>query len=103
MNVLQQLQNWYFSQCNGDWEHQYGVTVGTLDNPGWILTVDLEGTALSGRPFPESRHGIGVQSEPEGNDWIHCYVNDNKFEGRGGPQKLEEMIRVFLSWATNAA
>jgi len=47
MNALQQLQDWYFAQCNGDWEHRYGVTISTLDNPGWTLEVDLTNTCLS--------------------------------------------------------
>ena len=32
--------DWYLSQCNGDWEHAYGVKIDTLDNPGWTLEVE---------------------------------------------------------------
>ena len=39
-NALQSLQDWYLAQCNGDWEHTYGVSIGTLDNPGWTLDVE---------------------------------------------------------------
>ena len=34
--VFQRLQKWYKSQCNGDWEHSFGIKIETLDNPGWI-------------------------------------------------------------------
>jgi Immunity protein 53 len=34
------LQVWYLAQCDGDWEHRHGVTIGTLDNPGWSLRID---------------------------------------------------------------
>jgi hypothetical protein len=34
------LTQWYLAQCNEDWEHSYGVAIGTLDNPGWSLEVD---------------------------------------------------------------
>ena len=32
-STLTWLQAWYMSNCNGDWEHGYGVSVRTLDNP----------------------------------------------------------------------
>ncbi|GHB54781.1 hypothetical protein GCM10010331_48120 [Streptomyces xanthochromogenes] len=34
-NVLDRLQSWYSAQCNGDWEHEWGIKIDTLDNPGW--------------------------------------------------------------------
>jgi hypothetical protein len=38
------LAEWYIKNCNGDWEHQYGVKIETLDNPGWHVEIDLIGT-----------------------------------------------------------
>ena len=35
------LQAWYVSQCDGDWEHQNGISISTLDNPGWEVPIDL--------------------------------------------------------------
>lgn len=93
MSVLADLRKWYESQCNEDWEHQYGVTIGTLDNPGWTVTIDLVNTDLGGREFEEAK-----DLEPE-RDWIRCWVEDTKFHGAGGPQKLEEILRIFLNWA----
>lgn len=43
-NVIKWLQDWYFENCNGDWEHTYGITIETLDNPGWQLKICLEDT-----------------------------------------------------------
>jgi len=42
------LQGCYMSNCNGDWEHLYGVRIETLDNPGWTLRVELAGTLSTG-------------------------------------------------------
>ena len=42
MHQIEQLQAWYAAQCNGKWEHTYGIAIGTLDNPGWSLSVDLD-------------------------------------------------------------
>jgi hypothetical protein len=48
MNALQWLQVWYKSQCNGDWEHQHGIKINTLDNPRWDLKIDIYNTDLEG-------------------------------------------------------
>jgi len=45
------LQAWYPVQCDGDWEHEFGVRVETLDNPGWSLRIDLDGTAMAGLTY----------------------------------------------------
>jgi hypothetical protein len=103
MDTLRELQSWYLSQCNDDWEHTYGVSVGTLDNPGWSLTIDLTGTKLSGKAFEGRRYGVDDKAHPIGNDWLHCKVERNKFVAHGGPEKLEEMINVFLDWSKAAA
>ena len=94
MDTLQELQRWYQSQCNGDWEHSYGVKIDTLDNPGWNVTIELADTELAGRPF------IEVQRLEHETDWVHCRLRDGKFEGCGGPFMLEEILRIFLAWAT---
>jgi len=93
MDALQELQRWYQSQCDGEWEHAHGLTIGTLDNPGWSVEVDLTGTSLAGQPFTDIQH---LEHET---DWIHCRVKDGKFEGHGGPFMLEEILKIFLAWA----
>jgi hypothetical protein len=39
MNELRQIQDWYKSQCNGEWEHSCGLSIETLDNPGWRVQI----------------------------------------------------------------
>ncbi len=46
MNVFQYVKEWYKENCDGDWEHQYGASINTLDNPGWEVRVDLAFTEL---------------------------------------------------------
>ena len=48
---LQRLESWYRSQCDGEWEHGFGITIETHDNPGWGLKIDLQGTGLESAPF----------------------------------------------------
>ena len=45
--MIDWLQSWYEKQCNSDWEHNYGIKIETLDNPGWSITVDLVDTNWS--------------------------------------------------------
>ena len=92
MNPLADLQLWYLAQCNGDWEHQYGVHIETLDNPGWLLKIALSGTDA------ESRQLDRVKIERTDNDWIHYWVENNEFRAALGPQNLAEGIRTFLEW-----
>jgi hypothetical protein len=96
MDTLQELQRWYQSQCDGDWEHCYGVKIDTLDNPGWSVTIELNETNLADRPFTE------LQRMEHETDWIVCRVREAKFEGNGGPFMLDEILRVFLEWAMEA-
>jgi hypothetical protein len=93
VDALQQLQKWYHSQCDGDWEHGYGVSIGTLDNPGWGVSINLKDTSLEGKPFTEI-HRIEHET-----DWISCRIKDGNFEGHGGPFMLEEILKIFLAWA----
>lgn len=91
--ALSQLQRWYSSQCDGDWEHQLGVEIGTLDNPGWMVKIDLTNTALDSADFDHVRD---LNHERE---WIDCKVADGKFHGAGGPHMFGAIVEIFVRWA----
>ena len=46
---------WLKSHWNGDWEHSYGFDIGTMDNPGFSITIDLQETECADYP-PDSRN-----------------------------------------------
>ena len=87
------LQRWYLAQCDGDWEHSSGVKIDTLDNPGWTLRVDLDGTALAGRTSDWTR------VERSESDWIFYRSTGEVFEAACGPMNLEEAVEAFLEFA----
>jgi hypothetical protein len=99
MHLLQWLQNWYAAQCDGDWEHDFGVKIETLDNPGWIVRVDLTGTPLEGETMPSFEKG---DVEEGRGDWITCRVNGNRYEGAGDAGKLEEILSRFKRFCDDA-
>ena len=92
-DLLMWIQNWYLDHCDGDWEHQFGIEIGTLDNPGWRIEIDIEGTILEGVAFPEKR------VERSENDWLFCEVSGHKFKATCGPRSLSEAIEIFRIWA----
>ncbi|MEJ2120283.1 MAG: immunity 53 family protein [Alphaproteobacteria bacterium] len=92
-DLLTRLQDWYVAQCDGAWEHQYGVTIESLDNPGWRVTIDLTGTPLERRDFD------GVEIKRSEHDWLDCHVQDRKFVSGCGPRNLPDLLATFLDWA----
>ncbi|MBT2398756.1 immunity 53 family protein [Streptomyces sp. ISL-100] len=91
-SLLARLEKWYSQQCDGDWEHSYGVHIDTLDNPGWLVVVDLEQTELEGRSF-------SYEEDRTDDDWVNASSDGRKFQGAGGPSNLEAVLRVFLEFA----
>lgn len=89
---IEWLMEWYQSQCNGDWEHQNGVRMGTIDNPGWSLDVDLADTRHAGRVVQPKL------LERSDDDWVFVEVKDDVFRARGGPGNLAELIKTFAAF-----
>lgn len=89
---LARLQRWYVAQCDGDWEHSWGVTIETSDNPGWVVTIDLAETDWADLSIP----GRGETRSEQ--DWFHVKVEQGKFQGVGGPLNLDEILTRFLEF-----
>ncbi len=89
------LQNWYLNNCDGLWEHLFGVKIDTLDNPGWKLSISSRGTDLEGQSFKR------MKVDRTENDWVRCWVEAEKFEARSGPLNLGEAICIFRGWVEN--
>jgi hypothetical protein len=50
------------------WEHSFGITIETIDNPGWSVTISLERTELESMPVEP------VKTEANERDWVQCRV-----------------------------
>lgn len=87
--MIEWLQKWYEEQCDGDWEHGYGVRIETIDNPGWSVRVDLNGIKLNMLDF---EYKLFEKSE---NDWVGFSLERGTFHGIGDSSKLNTIISVF--------
>jgi len=102
LGALDWLSDWYAGQCNGAWEHAHGISLSSLDNPGWLLEVDLAGTELADEPEsvvmergdpPSSKNGnLGAEI------WMRCEVKEKKFVGAGDAHRLVDILAEFRRW-----
>ena len=92
-NLLIWLQEWYSQQCDEDWEHQYGISIDTLDNPGWHVRISIRETYLEKSVYDD------YENEKSSNDWIFCRKKDGFFEGFGGVFNLIDILTTFREWA----
>jgi hypothetical protein len=99
MNSIEWLQSWYMRQCDGEWEHEHGVSIQTLDNPGWMLRIDLTGTSLEGVSMKAIAGTINHLGMDGNHQWIDCRVESNQFVGAGGPMSLIQICDIFMRWA----
>lgn len=93
MSWVGELQAWFLAHCDGDWEHNNGVSITTLDNPGWSIEIDLIHPELEARSF--ARH----EDHRDADDWIVCWKDELGFRAACGPPGLAETIAVSLDWA----
>ena len=95
---LDWLMGWYLAQCDENWEHRFGLSISTLDNPGWSLAVDLAGTAMEGRPLASISDNVDPAGHPAGAAWLVCRLEEGQFKAFGGPLDFGRMIRAFRDW-----
>jgi hypothetical protein len=77
VDPLKHLQSWYVFHCDGSWEHAYGISITSLDNPGWRFKVDLTDTELMNRTFDEV-----VFEGKDKNDWYQMQSKRLRFRRR---------------------
>jgi hypothetical protein len=89
-DLLYRLQRWFVINCNGDWEHGHPISITTVDNPGWAVTIPLQDTCLQNARLDY------VLNQRSPTDWVGYLVRDGAFEGNGGAENLSEILSYFL-------
>jgi len=92
MNIIKWLENWYESNCDGYWEHLFGISIDTLDNPGWRIKLNIAETLYESVAF------VDVTIDRTEHDWVRCWKADGNIECAGGPKNLEEMLEIIKKW-----
>lgn len=93
MSDLSFLETWYSANCDGDWEHSNGIRITTLDNPGWLVEIDLTDTELTNKEF----HSIKYERQLA--DWLIADRAGESIRIACGPKNLSEAIKIFTDWA----
>lgn len=91
-DLIRWLQDWYASHCDGDWEHQYGISIDNIDNPGWSFRADLTNTKHAGQVLSR------VRIENSDSDWMQYWIENDRFEAAGGPHNLYDILKIFRDW-----
>lgn len=89
--LINRLADWYADQCDGDWEHEFGVTIETLDNPGWLIKVDLSDTDAEGTTLEPKLSEFGEGA------WIHVAADGSVLRVACSPRLLDSALKHVLS------
>ncbi len=88
------LTEWFAWQCDGDWEHCYGISIDNNDGQSWSFEIRFGDTELENQPFET----IGIRRSEK--DWVSCSMSYRDIiEGNSGLLNLPEMLKIFRNWA----
>lgn len=86
------LEDWYASQCDGEWEREYGVRISNVTNPGWSLSIDLIGTELEGRV-------VEIAPIDDDRNWLYVHSDGRTFEALSSSPGLRRTVEAFRRFA----
>lgn len=95
-NNFDLLLEWYQGNCDGEWEHQFGFKIETLDNPGVAIHINVSGTKKEGHLFDT------IECENPDNpdlDWYCCKLTDESvWLGACSINNVNNVLEIFLKW-----
>lgn len=92
MDNLTFITRWFKDQCDGEWESDFGLTIESVNNPGWMVRIDLDGTGLEPASFKP------LADQRSDTDWVEARVDDGAWVGGASVQNLDELLGVFRAW-----
>lgn len=109
VSALAELERWYHENCDGDWEHAYGIDITTMDNPGWDVKIDLHDTILEGLTVDEEHEGPKTSRELQpangydaAFDWYKIWTEGETYRAYCAPRRLGFVLVRFLEIAREA-
>jgi hypothetical protein len=91
-DILKWLQNWFFQNCDGKWEKEQRLLIETIDNPGWLLTLQLKNSINDNKAIEE------LSIERTEQNWCQSHIKKNEFVAVGGPFNLTEILYYFRNF-----
>jgi Immunity protein 53 len=88
------LAHLHWSLCDGDYEHTFGPSISTLDNPGWEVKLELERSEIEGIAAGR-RHIQRSQS-----DWVDAQWGPKLLRVYCGLHNLHEALVALRDVAT---
>jgi hypothetical protein len=89
--IINWMENWYYQQCDEDWEHTERFRIKTTES-GWFFSMFLEDTICEDKTFDP------IEVKKSEKDWFKCYKNGHSFEGKGGIFNLVDILNIFINW-----
>lgn len=83
------LEDWYFFNCDGDWEHGYSIDIHTQENMNWYVKINLCNMMFSLEGLP-----LQVVSDTP-NDILNYKIDDEYFIGNASPNNLVKLLNIF--------
>lgn len=90
-NAIEIITKWYQIKCDGQWEHEYGIEIKNIDNPGWCIQIKEDEKKL---PFT-------YEVEFSDENWVHIKATEYNFSAYGGPINLNELLEQAAKWLNN--
>ena len=87
-DLIEVLQRWYISQCDGDWEHAYGISIAAIHSSEWRVLIN---GIFDKKP-------ISIEYKRAKVDWIHVKATESEFDGHGGIGNLREILILAFDW-----
>ena len=91
-NIISWLERFNRRNCDRTSNSKFEIFVKSFQTRGWSVTIDLDGTSLSGA----SCERMDIERGPD--NWVRCYVKDDVWEAIGGPHNLKEILELFRQW-----
>ncbi len=88
--LLNWLSNWYKIECNGDWEHTYGITINITQDRVFV-EIDIDDTRFDNDSIMSE-----IKFESSKNDWVNIEIENQKFVAKGDRSKLIQIIEYFI-------
>ena len=95
------LASWFGIRANHDGPR---ITLQTLDNPGWILSVELPTLETKDEViFSEGAVPSAANGNIGGNDWLECRIRSGRLVVAGDPTKLPKLFRAARDYLEHLA